>query len=101
MLTKVFAAFALVGALVVAFDASVTSIGQSAPTERTAAVQKSCCAEQSSCCVAHEPCCDAAYTYCTRTGQVYEGCCCEIVDGLYRCLVTGQISEECCCIPVE
>ena len=35
------------------------------------------------------------------TGEVYEGCCCEVVNGGFRCLITGIVSDECCCIPLE
>ena len=72
-----------------------------APSRSTA--QSSCCAQEKNCCSATttSPCCDAAFVYCTRTGEIYLGCCCEIVNGQYRCLITGAVSDECCCIPLD
>lgn len=63
---------------------------------RSALAKKSCCSEANP-----APCCDAAFTYCTRTGLIYEGCCCEVVNGQYHCLITGIVSDECCCVPID
>lgn len=60
-----------------------------------------CAALKSDCCATKSSCCEATYVYCTRTEEVYEGCCCEIVNGQHRCLVTGIVSDECCCIPLD
>ena len=119
MLTKMLAAVVMAGALYVAGDAAYQKFG-CCPTPAsgscgsiTSTDESDCCASSSSCCSAAKSscctttvkaavCCDAEYTYCTRTGQVYEGCCCEVVGpGLYRCLITGEVSEECCCVPIQ
>ena len=105
MFIKVFSVIALAGALLVTGDATIkgylASSSYSKCVVSSLPVQQSCCAKQAPCCQQEKPCCATAYSYCTRTGEVYEGCCCEIVDGLYRCLITGEVSDECCCIPLE
>ncbi|MBM3994205.1 MAG: hypothetical protein FJ303_08640 [Planctomycetes bacterium] len=127
MLTKMFAAMLLTGAVWVAGDAayerlgcchSQSECGELRPTcGSTSQVRRDCCSaaknkasdccsKRSDCCSAGanakgRPCCDAAYTYCTQTGDVYEGCCCEVVNGRFLCLITGIVSDECCCIPLK
>jgi hypothetical protein len=116
------ASVVLAGALWVAGDAAYKHFG-------CCDVGADCCSEPSACCLvsakqptsdccstakpvseccavktsasAPQPCCDAAFTYCTRTDTIYEGCCCEVVNGQYRCLITGIVSDECCCIPLN
>jgi hypothetical protein len=70
--------------------------------------QPECCEAPSACCLLTaksaakiSECCNATYTYCTRTETINVGCCCEVVDGRFRCLLTGEISDECCCVPIE
>jgi hypothetical protein len=69
--------------------------------------KSSCCSEKTSCCsetttaAKNGPCCDANIVYCLRTGELYHGCCCEIVNGRHRCTITGEVSDECCCVPID
>jgi hypothetical protein len=127
MLTKVLAPVLLVGALWVGGDAAYKHFGccqsdiesSGAPSAcclvKTKAPKSDCCSTGSECCqpisecclavktntTAAQPCCNAAYSYCLRTDTIVEGCCCEIVNGQYRCLLTGEVSDECCCIPID
>jgi hypothetical protein len=125
MLTKAITAIILSGALWVAGDAAYRQFGcchlndtcplsggccHETPTQPSgdccsqgasrADLLKSCC-ENGATAAKADACCDAAISFCTRTGEFYQGCCCEVVNGQYRCLLTGEISDECCCIPVE
>lgn len=121
MLTKMLAAIVMTGALWVAGDAAYQKFGccfegsDCCNPARECCVlaakqpASDCCSTGSSCCSAVKSnsnvettrCCDSAYTYCMQTGEIYDGCCCEIVDGQFRCLITGVVSDECCCIPIE
>ena len=120
MFIKIFSAIALTGALWVGGDAAIKSVGCCYPGsfccdppreccfEAGNVKTSGCCASKSTCCSAKSTttataaaCCNAAYVYCTLTGEVYEGCCCEIVNGQHHCLITGTVSDECCCIPLD
>jgi hypothetical protein len=129
MFTKIAASVLLVGSLWVGGDAAYKHFGccqeglesSSAPSAcclvNAKAPKADCCSTGSECCqpvsecclavkakvstAAPQPCCDAEFTFCTRTGVIYEGCCCEVVNGQYRCLITGDVSDECCCIPLN
>ncbi len=128
MMTKMLTAIVMTGALWVAGDAAIQQFGCSfrCPFSSqgtggccvlaTKPKAGDCCSSGSDwctpareCCVgakvsgsaASASCCTTAFSFCTRTGEVYEGCCCEIVNGQYRCLLTGAVSAECCCIPIE
>ncbi len=126
MITKILAAVMLTGTLWVAGDAAVRNFSCcysgaeccNPPSEcclLAKTTTKSCCATKAaksvkSCCASNStlvsanaaaPCCDSAFTLCLRTGDVVEGCCCEVVDGRFLCLLTGELLDECCCIPIE
>lgn len=123
MLTKAFTAVVLAGALWVAGDAAYQRLDCCRPGANCCSPARECCeltsSSSSNCCSTasrasllagkHDccssattaPCCNATINYCTRIDQIVSGCCCEFVDGQYRCLITGEVSSECCCIPLE
>jgi hypothetical protein len=128
MLTKLLSAVVLTGALWVAGDAAYQKFDCctqgsdccNPPRECCVLATKQkasdCCSRGSDCCNPSRECCLAAkssskaqttsccqstYVYCTLTDEIYEGCCCEIVNGRHRCLVTGTVSDVCCCIPLN
>jgi hypothetical protein len=113
MLTKLMAAVVMTGALWVAGDSlyrEFSTCGQQSGCSSRAQRTIDCCSTSTGCCevtrssccskTAVGACCDSPLTFCTRTGEVYEGCCCEVVNGQYRCLITGETSDECCCVPI-
>ena len=112
MLTKMMAAIVMTGALWVAGDAAYQKFDFGAQPKSCCLkkVTPDCCSTGSSCCevsrkscctsTANARCCDAAYVYCTLTGEIYQGCCCIIVDGRDFCLATNTFVDECCCIPL-
>lgn len=116
MITKLMAAIVMTGALWVAGDSVYRNIefcpfsggccsSRVRETPDCGSTGSDCCSiSRKSCCsqeqLVQTRCCDAPYVYCTLTGEIYEGCCCIIVDGRDFCVATGTFVDECCCIPL-
>ena len=113
MLTKAMAAVVLMGALWVAGDSLYREFGSCHRSSGCAArvqTPPDCCSTGGSCCevtrnsilatAAVNPGCNSVLAYCTRTDQIVEGCCSEVIDGQFRCRLTGEIRDVCCCVPI-